>query len=51
MICYCINLFFTSNLLPFGIGLQSQLLLNSRGTSDRERTHLFRKLTLTPPLT
>ena len=34
MICSSVNLFFTSNLLSFGIGLQSQPLLKSGGTSQ-----------------
>ena len=33
MICSSVNLFFTSNLLSYGIGLQSQTLLKSGGTS------------------
>lgn len=33
MICSSVNRFFTSNLLLHGIGLQSQLLLNSGGMS------------------
>ena len=33
MICSSVNLFFTSNLLFHGIGLQSQTLLKSGGTS------------------
>ena len=33
MICSSVNLFFTSNLLSYGIGLQSQALLKSGGTS------------------
>ena len=33
MICSSVNLFFTSNLLSCGIGLQSQSLLKSGGTS------------------
>ena len=36
MICSSVNLFFTSNLLSYGIGLQSQALLKSGGTSERE---------------
>lgn len=40
MICSSVNLFFTSNLLSFGIGLQSQTLLKSGGTSlVHERHH------------
>jgi hypothetical protein len=33
MICSSVNLFFTSNLLSYGIGLQHHLLLKYGGTS------------------
>lgn len=39
MICSSVNLFFTSNLLSHGIGLQAHLLLKSGGTSDLRRIY------------